>query len=162
MGILRFYHVTRGSVAETLPKLLFRALEAGLRVQIRCADAEGADRLDRALWLGPEADFIPHGVAGGPHDARQPVLIDPAPRVAADIACLMVVDGAEVTAQEVRALGRVFVVFDGQDDEALARARAQWTALTGAGLGAEYWSEASGRWACARTAAPAAPAAPAG
>jgi len=154
MGTLRFYHVTRGSVAETLPKLLARALEAGLRVQIRCADGDRADWLDRALWLGPEADFTPHGVAGGPHDALQPVLIDPAPRLAPGIACLMVVDGAEVAVDEVRALGRTFVVFDGQDAAALARARAQWTALTGAGLGAEYWSEAAGRWECARTAAP--------
>ncbi|MGS4946734.1 DNA polymerase III subunit chi [Meridianimarinicoccus sp. RP-17] len=155
MGTLRFYHVTRGSVAETLPKLLGRAFDAGLRVQIRCADADRAEWIDRALWLGPEADFLPHGIAGGPHDGMQPVLIDPAQRLAPGIACLMALDGAEVTADEVRALGRVFVIFDGQDEAAVARARTQWTALTGAGLGAEYWSEASGRWECARTAAPA-------
>lgn len=155
MGTLRFYHVTCGPVIETLPKLLSRALEAGLRVQLRCADDARAASLDRALWLGPEAEFLPHGIAGGPHDAAQPVLIDPAPRIAPGIACLMALDGAEIAPDEVRALGRVFVIFDGQDETAVARARAQWTALTGAGLGAEYWSEASGRWACARTAAPA-------
>jgi DNA polymerase-3 subunit chi len=155
LGTLRFYHVTRGAVADTLPKLLSRALDAGLRVQVRCGDAERAEWLDRALWLGPEADFLPHGVAGGPHDARQPVLIDTAPRLAPGIACLMALDGADVTADEVRALGRVFVIFDGNDDPSVARARTQWAALTGAGLGAEYWSEASGRWECARTAAPA-------
>lgn len=155
MGVLRFYHVTRGQVIETLPKLLGRALDAGLRVQLRCADADSAERLDRALWLGPEAAFLPHGIAGGPHDAAQPVLIDPALRIAPGIGCLMALDGAEIAPDEVRALGRVFVIFDGQDETALVRARAQWTALTGAGLGAEYWSEASGRWACARTAAPA-------
>lgn len=155
MGTLRFYHVTRGSVADTLSKLLSRALEGGLRAQVRCADADSAAALDQALWLGPEAGFLPHGIAGGPHDALQPVLIDPAPRVVPGIGCLMAVDGAEVAPDEVRALGRVFVVFDGQDDDAVARARAQWTGLTGAGLGAEYWSETSGRWECARKAAPA-------
>jgi DNA polymerase-3 subunit chi len=93
-------------------------------------------------------------MVGGPYDAMQPVLIDPAPSVAAGIACLMVLDGADVTADEVAVLGRVFVIFDGQDDDAVARARSQWAGLTGAGLGAEYWSEASGRWECARRAEP--------
>lgn len=154
MGVLRFYHVTRGPVEETLPKLLDRALDAGLRVQVRCADATRAEALDQRLWLVPEDGFLPHGLAGGVHDALQPVLIDPALQVADGIDCLMVLHGASVVADEVRALGRVFVIFDGQDDAAVRRARAQWTELTGAGLGAEYWSEASGRWSCARKADP--------
>lgn len=155
MGVLRFYHVTRGAVEDTLPKLLERALDAGSRVQVRSGDAARAEALDARLWLVPEDGFLPHGVAGGAHDALQPVLIDPGPRLAPGIDCLMVLDGAAVTADEVRALQRTFVIFDGQDDAAVSRARAQWTALTGAGLGAEYWSEASGRWTCARTADPA-------
>ena len=155
MGVLRFYHVTRGPVEDTLPKLLDRALDAGLRVQVRSADMARAEALDRKLWLDPEEGFLPHGLAGGAYDALQPVLIDPAPRLADGIACLMVLDGAAVTAEEVRALGRTFVIFDGQDETAVQRARAQWTELTGAGLGAEYWSESSGRWTCARCADPA-------
>ncbi len=155
MGVLRFYHVTRGPVEDTLPKLLERALDAGLRVQVRCGDAARAEALDQRLWLVPEDGFLPHGLAGGAQDALQPVLIDPAPRLAPGIDCLMVLDGAAVMADEVRALGRTFVIFDGQDDAAVSRARAQWAELTGAGLGAEYWSEASGRWTCARSADPA-------
>lgn len=154
MGVLRFYHVTRGAVEDTLPKLLDRAIAAGLRVQVRSGDAARAAALDQRLWLVPEDGFLPHGLAGGAHDALQPVLIEAAQRLADGIACLMVLDGAEVTADEVRTLDRTFVIFDGQDDAAVRRARAQWTELTGAGLGAEYWSEATGRWACARTADP--------
>lgn len=41
---------------------------------------------------------------------------------------------------------RVCVLFDGNDDLALNRARGQWKALTDAGCAAQYWSEESGRW----------------
>ena len=137
MGVLRFYHVTRGAVEDTLPKLLERALDAGSRVQVRSGDAARAEALDARLWLVPEDGFLPHGVAGGAHDALQPVLIDPGPRLAPGIDCLMVLDGAAVTADEVRALQRTFVIFDGQDDAAVSRGGATvpsqcsvWRSLT--------------------------------
>jgi DNA polymerase-3 subunit chi len=37
-------------------------------------------------------------------------------------------------------------LFDGNDPDALTHARQQWRDVTGAGLGAQYWSEADGRW----------------
>ena len=58
----------------------------------------------------------------------------------------MAVDGAEVSAQEVQALERVCILFDGNDTAAVQAARDQWKALTGAGCAAQYWSEETGRW----------------
>ena len=58
----------------------------------------------------------------------------------------MSVDGAEVTAEEVAALDRVCVLFDGNDPNALQVARGQWKALKDAGASAQYWSEESGKW----------------
>ena len=58
----------------------------------------------------------------------------------------MSVHGAQISAAEVVALARVCVLFDGNDDAALERARGQWKALKDAGASAQYWSEASGRW----------------
>jgi len=60
--------------------------------------------------------------------------------------CIMSIDGASVTAEEVTALDRVCVLFDGDDPDALATARAQWKTLKDAGASAQYWSEESGRW----------------
>jgi DNA polymerase-3 subunit chi len=58
----------------------------------------------------------------------------------------MSVDGAAVSAEEVSALDRVCVLFDGNDPEQLTAARAQWKTLKDAGASAQYWSEESGRW----------------
>lgn len=146
MGVIRFYHMTRTPVETTLARLLDRAHGAGLRVEVRGADPARLDWLDQKLWLGDEAGFLPHGLAGGPHDGLQPILLTTAETAAPGTVCVMAVDGAPVDAAEAARLDRTFILFDGNDPAALAHARGQWKALTGAGAEAEYWSEESGRW----------------
>ncbi|MHC9237827.1 DNA polymerase III subunit chi [Pseudooceanicola sp. 502str34] len=145
MGEAYFYHLTRQPLEEALPRLLTMALSREWRIAVRAQDGRRLDWLDQRLWMGRDEDFLPHGIAGGPHDALQPVLLTTgAP--ANDPACLMAVDGAEVAAEEVRAMERVCILFDGMDEMAVDHARGQWKALTGAGCGAQYWSEESGKW----------------
>lgn len=146
MGAAYFYHLTRRPLVDTLAMLLGKSLANGWRVAVRGQDDEGLVALDKALWLKPEDGFLPHGIAGGAHDADQPVLLTLAPEAANAPQCVMSVHGAEVSAAEVAALDRVCVLFDGNDDLALERARAQWKALKAAGASAQYWSEESGSW----------------
>lgn len=140
-----FYHVTQSPVEEVVASLLPRALAQGWKVELRGTDAERMDWLDQRLWLGGDESFLPHGLAGGPHDALQPVLLTVRPAAAGRDA-IMTVDGAEVTPAEAGSVQRVWILFDGRDDRAVARARDQWKALTGGGVSAQYWSEESGRW----------------
>ncbi|MGB3243729.1 MAG: DNA polymerase III subunit chi [Sulfitobacter sp.] len=146
MGAAYFYHLTRRPLVETLGMLLGKSLENGWKVAVRGTDQGGLQALDRALWLGPDDGFLPHGMAGGDADGDQPVLLTLDPRAANAPQCVMSVHGAEVSAQEVAALERTCILFDGDDDTALSRARAQWKALKDAGASAQYWSEDSGRW----------------
>ncbi|UWQ17151.1 DNA polymerase III subunit chi [Jannaschia sp. M317] len=145
MAEVYFYHLTRRSVVETLATLLPRCLSQGWRVAVRGTDAGRMAWLDEKLWQGPADSFLPHGLAGGDHDARQPILLTTgdAPN---DPACVMLLDGAPISPAEVAPLARVCILFDGLDGEAVSLARGQWTALTGAGVGARYWSEESGKW----------------
>ena len=145
MGAAYFYHLTRRPLEATLPQLLDRARGAGWRVAVRARDTARLEWLDDKLWLGPEDDFLPHGLAGGEHDAIQPVLLTTG-AAANDPACVMTIDGAEISAGEVQALERVCILFDGNDESAVQAARVQWKTLTGAGCGAKYWSEETGRW----------------
>ena len=129
MGAVMFYHLTQRPLVETLRMLVDKSLANGWRV-----------------WLGPEGSFLPHGLAGGEHDALQPVLLglDGANTNAAQ--CVVAVHSAQVTPQDAAAMERVCILFDGYDEDALSHARGQWRALTGAGVSAQYWSEESGRW----------------
>ena len=146
MGAAWFYHLTRRPVEAALPVLLERALAADWRVAVRGTDHARLARLDEALWTYDPDAFLPHGMAGGRHDARQPVLLTDRAEAPNGAVCVMAVDGAGVTADEVKALQRVCILFDGQDPAAVDHARGQWAALVGAGCAATYWSEETGRW----------------
>ena len=146
MGAAFFYHLTQRPLEVALPQLLERALANGWRVVVRGRLAERMVRLDDQLWLRPEDGFLPHGLAGGANDAAQPVLLTTGTEMPNAAVCLMAIDGAEVMSQEVEAMERVCILFDGNDDDALRTARGQWKALTDAGCSAQYWAEDSGRW----------------
>lgn len=156
MGAALFYHLTRSAPETLLPVLIGKSLAAGWRVELRGASRARQEALDSRLWQGD--GFLPHGLEGGPHDARQPVLLtvaasgdDPSGGAAGRRApnqphCLISVHGAAVAPDECAPLERTLILFDGNDPAALDHARGQWRLLTKAGIAAEYWSEASGRW----------------
>lgn len=146
MGAAYFYHLTRGSLEETLPVLLGKARQAGWRIAVRGTDPQHLAWLDERLWQGPEDAFLPHGLAGGPHDADQPILLTTSAQATNNATCVMAVVGAVVSSEEVKTLDRVCILFDGTDPEAVQHARTQWKSLTDAGCSAQYWSEESGRW----------------
>ena len=146
MGKAMFYHLTRNPLEVTAANLLTRALAQGMRVAVRARENARLEWLDAALWLGPKESFLPHGVAGGPHDADQPILLTTQTESPNAAKIVMAIDSAEALPQEVAHLERLWILFDGNDPDAVAHARGQWKAMAGAGIMAEYWSEDSGRW----------------
>lgn len=145
MGAVYFYHMTQTPLEATLPALLEKSLAAGWRVLVRGTRAAELERLDELLWLRPEDGFLPHGLAGDQRDADQPVLLGiDTPLAGRD--ALICVDGARVDPAEVSDLTRASLLFDGGDAAAVDAARAQWRAVTAAGVSAQYWSQESGRW----------------
>ena len=133
---------------STVVTLLGKCRQADWRVALRAPTEARAQWFDEKLWLGPKDGFLPHGISGGPYDARQPILLthSVAPMANAPQA-LMLVEGADFEVQESSALKRTLVIFDGRQEEDLTRARAQWTQVVDSGIPARYWSEDSGRWA---------------
>ena len=143
MGDVYFYHLTERPLEATLPVLIEKALGAGWRVAIRGRSMAELEALDTRLWQGD--GFLPHGLAGGDYDAEQPVLLTTG-AAANDPACVIAIGGADVTPDEVKDLSRVCILFNGADEGAVEGARAQWRALTSAGVSAKYWAEEDGRW----------------
>ena len=143
MGAVFFYELQGAPLETTLPMLLDKARGQGWRVLVRGTDSALLAQLDAALWQGPVDHFLPHGLAGGPHDADQPVLLGDLP--ATDFACVMAVGGAAVTAEEAVQLARACILFDSAED-AKGQARLQWKTLTDAGIAAQYWAQEDGRW----------------
>ncbi|MCA8869020.1 MAG: DNA polymerase III subunit chi [Rhodobacteraceae bacterium] len=145
MTDILFYHLSRSPLERALPELLEKSLERGWRAVVRGNDPARLEWLDRKLWLGG-GSFLPHGLAGGRHDALQPVLLTSETSAANRPDILFVVDDAAVTPDEIPAFQRVCVVFDGNNVASLEHARGQWKSLTEAAFAAKYWSESDGRW----------------
>lgn len=146
MGAAYFYHLTRDPLEVALAMLLGKARGAGWRIAVRGTNPKHLEWLDEKLWLGADDSFLAHGLAGGDHDADQPILLCSTAEAANAPECVMAIGGAEVTAAEINALERVCILFDGNDGAAVEVARGQWKALKEAGCAAQYWSQDSGRW----------------
>lgn len=141
-----FYHLTRTPLEATLPELLEKSLARGWKALVKTGAESRLDWLDRMLWCAGEGSFLPHGRAGAGREAEQPVLLSTESDAPNGAEVLFIIDGAGISADEAGRFQRACILFDGSDPEALDRARAQWKALTGAGIGAKYWSQESGAW----------------
>jgi DNA polymerase III subunit chi len=143
-----FYHLETQPLDAVLPTLLQRSLERGWRAAVQATSTERLAALDTVLWTYDEASFLPHGLKSDGSAAQQPVLLTEDDANDNGAAIRFFVDRAAVPpALEGQAYQRAVLLFDGADDEALADARAQWTALKALGYPVTYWQQSEGgRW----------------
>ena len=105
--------------------LLGRTLKAGKRAVIRCA-ADRVPALDAALWLCPEPDWLPHGTEAMGNADLQPIWITPDDTAPNGAHFLFLLDS--LSSENLAAYKRVFDLFDGGDEAAVAAARQRWSA----------------------------------
>jgi len=149
---LAFYHLTRSTAEQALPRLLGRTLDSGERALVLCADTRRAQAIDEALWQAPEPAWLPHGTARMGHAAHQPVWIEPAADFTASggpapngARYLFLLDGVEPPPRS-EAFERMFDLFDGGDAAAVAAARVRWNGARQVGLRPTYWQQTERGW----------------
>jgi DNA polymerase-3 subunit chi len=135
-----FYHLTRTGPSDALPALLGRTLKAGKRAVICCAP-ERIKPLDDSLWLCPDPDWLPHAASGDA--AVQPIWITAEDEAPNGAPFLFLLDGRPATLARYE---RIFDLFDGNDDSALAAARARWRTAKAAGYPLTYWQQGPKGW----------------
>lgn len=144
MAEIGFYHLTRTSADQALPPLLGRTLAAGQRAVIRCGSDERVAALDIALWLCPEPDWLPHGTPATGDADLQPIWITTADDAPNGARFLFLIDGA--SSQRLAQFDRVFDLFDGQDEQAVAAARNRYREARSAGHQLTYWQQGPRGW----------------
>jgi len=142
-----FYHLQRQPIEKVLPQLLEKSLERGWRVVVQSSSEERVDALDAHLWTYRDDGFLPHGTyRESEAAAHHPVLLtvqDDNPN-GANIRFL--IDGTAVPMDAAR-YQRIVLMFDGENDDAVAAARTQWVAVKSQGFEATYWqADENGRW----------------
>ncbi|GHD49587.1 DNA polymerase III subunit chi [Thalassobaculum fulvum] len=145
MTEIGFYHLTATPLERALPKLLERTLQAGERAVVRTASDERVQALNGLLWTYEERSWLPHGSARDGFADDQPIWLtadDENPNAAR---FLFLTDGVE--AADLGPWTRVFDLFDGRDDAAVAAARRRWKAARDAGHALTYWRQTDrGGW----------------
>jgi DNA polymerase-3 subunit chi len=136
-----FYQLNRDPAEVALAQLAAKTLEAGERLLVVSDDDSQLARIGEALWARKEA-FLAHGLAGGDHDARQPILLSRDVTVANGARFVALADGQW---REVgNGFARVLYLFD---DGTLKAARDCWRALKDReGLARHFWRQEAGRW----------------
>lgn len=144
MSEIGFYHLTRTGPDQALPQLLGRTLAAGQRALVLCGHTDRVAMLDDALWQCEAPDWLPHGTAADGDAELQPIWLgteDAAPNGAR---FLFLVDGAN--SARLGEFDRVFDLFDGTDEAAVAAARGRWSAAKAAGHTLTYWQQGARGW----------------
>ena len=141
-----FYHLQRRALESVLPPLLEKSLERGWRVIVQASSEERIDALDAHLWTYKDDGFLPHGTARDSDTAAQPVLLTTSDHNPNGANVRFLIDGAPVPT-DPSAYERIVLMFDGEDEDAVAAARARWSELKAQGFAATYWQpDEQGRW----------------
>jgi DNA polymerase-3 subunit chi len=141
-----FYHLTGQPLEAALPQLLAKTLERGWRAHVQVGSIERLSALDGALWTYHDASFLPHGTAADDAASRMPIVLSERADRVNGASVLFAVDGVTIADQAAAGWERIVLMFDGGDEDALQRARADWKALKAAGVAATYWQQDDGRW----------------
>jgi DNA polymerase III subunit chi len=140
-----FYHLERRTLEEVLPTLLEMSLKRGWRAAVQAASEERVEALNTLLWTYREESFLPHGTARDGHAAAYPVYLTSGEDNPNSAQVRFLVDGAMLA--DAAPYARVAYIFDGRDQEAVARARAEWQAAKAKGHAVSYWHQTQeGRW----------------
>jgi len=142
---IAFYHLTKFSLEQALPKLLEKTLQVEKRAVVQVGSSERADALANELWTYQPDSWLPHGTAKDGHADRQPIWITPDQENPNGAQFVFLCDSAE--RDDLDSFERCFVVFDGKSDQAVQLARGQWKTFKEAGHDLTYWQQTdTGGW----------------
>jgi DNA polymerase-3 subunit chi len=146
MTEILFYHLQRQPLDKVLPQLLEKSIERGWRVVVQASSDERIDALDAHLWTYRDDAFLAHGTYRESEPAIQPVLLTVNGDNPNGANVRFLIDGAPVP-DDAASYQRIVLMFDGEDDEAVAAARTRWSEAKASGFDATYWqADEQGRW----------------
>jgi DNA polymerase-3 subunit chi len=145
MSEIRFYHLQRASLEDTLPVILERAHGRGERTLVMAGSPERVEALAAHLWTYKPDSFLPHGTAKDGFAGEQPIYLTFQAENPNSARLLILCDGAERV--DYGDFPLVCEMFDGNDETVVAAARARWKAYKEAGHKLVYFQQSpAGKW----------------
>jgi DNA polymerase III subunit chi len=137
-----FYQLAGAPPEQVIASIAKKILADDERLLVVAEDEPFLARLDRILWDQGPTSFLPHALAGGADDARQPILLSTSPDAPNRARNLLIADGE--WREAALSFDRSFYLFD---EDALQGARLSWKLLSGReGVERRYWAREDGKW----------------
>jgi DNA polymerase-3 subunit chi len=137
-----FYQLAGTAPEQVIAGIAEKVLGGGGRLLVVAEEEPFLARLDRLLWDSGPTAVLPHGLAGGSDDARQPILLSTSPDAPNSARNMLIADGQWRDA--ALSYDRSFYLFD---SSTLRGARIAWKQLAGReGVERRYWAQVDGRW----------------
>jgi DNA polymerase-3 subunit chi len=137
-----FYQMGGSPPEQIIASIAEKLLAQGMRLLVVAEDDGFLSRLDRLLWDQATTSLLPHGLAGGAEDARQPILLSTSPDAPNLARNMLIADGQWRDA--ALSYDRSFYLFDAAS---LEGARLAWKLLAGRdGVERRYWAQEGGKW----------------
>jgi DNA polymerase-3 subunit chi len=137
-----FYQLAGTPAEQVIASIAEKVVEGDGRLIVVAEDEPFLTKLDRILWDQGAAAFLPHGLAGGSDDARQPVLLTTSADAPNQARNMLIADG--IWREAALTYDRGFYLFD---DSTLEGARLAWKLLSGReGIERRYWAQEGGKW----------------
>ncbi len=140
-----FYHLESRPLEQVLPQLIQKTLERGWKAVVQTVDPDRLKTLSNRFWQWRDDEFLAHGSEADGNAQLQPVWLTTGDDNPNGSNIRFLVDGAQFDNPD--GLDRLIILFDGNDDNALAAAREKWKSVSSQGLTATYWQQDDrGRW----------------
>lgn len=144
MTDIAFYHLQYSRLDDALPMLLAKTLAAGKRALVLASSEARVDHLDGILWTSDSASWLPHGTHRDGSPEEQPIWLTDKDDNPNHADFVFLTDGASSDA--IGDFERCFVLFDGNDSDAVVGARERWKNYKAAGHAVAYWRQGDQGW----------------
>ena len=140
--LVDFYQLGAAPIEQVIASIAGKLLAEDGHLLLVADDEQLLGRLDRLLWDQGPANFLPHGLAGGADDARQPILLSTTTDAPNRARNLLIADGE--WREAALTFDRAFYLFD---NSTLEGARLAWKLLSGRDeVERRYWVQEGGGW----------------
>ncbi len=143
-----FYELIATSCEKTLPRILEKVYESGLKAVVRTT-SERLKAIDAAMWTYTTMGFLPHGSMRDPSEflTHQPIWLTAAEDNPIDATVLVMTTQVYATDAHGDAFERLVDIYDGNDPASVQTARERMISYKTAGNEVELWKQTlKGTW----------------
>lgn len=139
------YKLSVTPLEKTLPKLMEKVLQGGMRAVIVSTSKERVDVLNALLWTYTTLTFLPHGSADDGFADQQPIWLTTEVENPNKADVLVLCDGA--SSVSLQGFTRCLDLFDGNDTDSTQDARKRIEQYKAQGCSVSYWQQdPKGAW----------------